>query len=128
MKNIILIISLIYTNLSFAILAYPGDIELYQGENSFIANLKGDEYFSWIENKKGEVIIYNKDSDLYEYAELKEIDGKLEMISSGNLLNLEEQSSGAVDKAPKLDNNSFDKDKLYEIWQRKRKENNLVLD
>ena len=48
--------------------AYQGEIEFKQSDNStFKAQLKGDEWFSWVETKEGYVAKYNAKTKNYEY-------------------------------------------------------------
>lgn len=95
---------------------------------SFEGKLKGDEHFSWIELKNGDIAVYNEASKLYEYAEFKTIDDKLELRASGTYIG-SKKSSVAGKKNISIQSNSkqsFDvsaqKFNLSQIWKRKRQE------
>lgn len=113
MKNIILII--ILTILGYAIPAYNGDMEFKQKDGfTFFGNLKGDEYFSWVEDEQGNVIKYNNNSKNYEYAKLEDANGTIELVPSG--LAVSDVSSSSRSSSAEL----IDKKTLSKIWQKKR--------
>ena len=66
LKNILLLVLL--SSALFGVSASPGEKEFKQGDNSkFKGQLKGDEWFHWIETEDGYVAKYNKKSKDYEY-------------------------------------------------------------
>jgi len=82
MKKLLLIISM--TTMAFCVPAYEGKIEFkHQNGSTFKGYLKGDEYFSWIEDEKKNIVIFNENSKNYEYAKIKYIDGVKSLIPSG---------------------------------------------
>ena len=98
MKKIFLTVLL--TIISFASIAYKGDIEFKQKDGSkFTGNLKGDEWFSWVEDKDGHIIKYNNISQNYEYGEVKEINGSLDLVPSGSIVS-DEVASPSIQTIP----------------------------
>ena len=105
-----------------AVEAYQGDITFTQNDGTtFVGKLKGDEYFHWIEDKHGNLIVYNKKSQRYELGKVVEKEGKLELEATGvPLKRVQKRSLSAT-----LHNNTkrlIDGDVLRKIWQRKREE------
>ena len=109
------------TSMGFAAPAYQGEITFKQQDGStFSGHLKGDEYFSWIEDKQGHMIKYNAYSKNYELAVLTEKNGTVDLVPSGVKVPF-----GLTGKfAPSLvaEQSKIDKDALQKIWKRKRKE------
>lgn len=100
----------------FAVSAFPGPVTFKQHDGGrFIGKLKGDEWFGWIEDQAGHVVIYNKNSKRYEYAKLVEKNSSVDLAPSGiPVVDME-------DRRPKrLNIPSIDKTTLYKIWQQKR--------
>jgi len=113
-----LIIIMLMGSVCFAAPAYHGEIEFKHNDGStFSANLKGDEHFSWIEDKQGNIIKYNKVSKNYEYAEIKINKGKTELVSTGIKVN----KNGELFSPSNL-GETISKEKLFEIWNRKKEE------
>ena len=84
MKIKIFFVLLLCSSNILAAPAAPGYRLFYQADGkSFEAELKGDEYFSWMEDKQGRVIQYNLDSSNYEYSVLIETNGELTLTHSG---------------------------------------------
>ena len=82
MKKIILIIALTVAGVCAP--AYQGEITFIQKDGSnFSGHLHGDEYFSWIEDTQGHIIVFNKQSKNYELAKLKMVDGHMQLLPSG---------------------------------------------
>ena len=109
---------MIVTSMGFAVPAYQGEIEFKQHDNSkFSGHLKGDEYFSWIEDKQGNIVKYNKKSKNYEYTKIEMSNGKAELVATGITVN----ENKASFSTPKIKNNIL-KEKLFEIWTRKKNE------
>ncbi len=49
--------------------AFQGALTLRDSEGEhFYAQLKGDEYLNWFESDTGEILLFNKDKQRYEYA------------------------------------------------------------
>ena len=46
-------------------------------------NILGDEHFNWLETRKGLVVVHNKQNGSYDYAVIKDVDGKATLGSSG---------------------------------------------
>ena len=83
-----LLILTLLSGVLYAVPAYQGEIEFEQHDgSSFKGHLNGDEYFSWIEDKQGHIIKYNKNSKDYEFAKLKTVKGKVELVPSGVKVN-----------------------------------------
>jgi len=82
MKNILLLITLTIAGVCAP--AYQGEIIFSQQDGShFKGHLHGDEYFSWIEDKQGNIVIFNKQSKNYELAKLHMVDGHMQLLPSG---------------------------------------------
>jgi hypothetical protein len=122
MKKIVLIgLTTLYISLGFAVSAIPDDINFEQQDGSiFEGNLKGDEWFSWIEDKNGNIIKYNDDSKNYEYAIIEEVNGEIDLMPSGIMVSSENNNSNA----PSMTITSIRPNikLLGQIWKRKRRE------
>ena len=117
MKKLILIITM--TALGFAVPAYKGEITFTQNDGtSFTGHLHGDEYFSWIKDKEGQVIVFNNQSKNYELAKLKMLDGHMQLFPSGIKVS-DAHKSGAT--FVKMDNSKIKISDLTKIWKEKRK-------
>ena len=106
----------------FSVPAYHGDIEFKQSDGStFTGNLKGDEYFSWVEDKSGHIIQYNDRSKDYEYGIIAEVNGSIELVPSGSKVGASNSNglASASSSAPIMDLN---RSQIFEIWKRKRAE------
>lgn len=67
-----------------AVPAIPRVLEFEQPDGtSFHARKKGDEWFNWTETLDGRVIVHNKTSGFFEYAEIKTVGGKPQLAPSG---------------------------------------------
>ena len=67
-----------------AVPAIPRVLEFKQPDGtSFNARKKGDEWFNWTETLDGRVIVHNKTSGFFEYAEIKTVEGKPQLTPSG---------------------------------------------
>jgi len=114
MKKLLLLCTL--SILSYAVPAYQGNITFKQADGTtFNAHLKGDEYFSWIEDKIGHIIIYNKMSKNYEYAKFEKKNGVQNLIPSGIKI-----GNNTPNYAPSLSKDTHTQEILSEIWKRKR--------
>jgi|GEM_PF-598681 len=104
--------------------AYQGDIEFKNSDGSvFIGKLKGDEWFSWIEDKNGKIIKYNSISKNYEHGKFVDIDGKNQLIPNGVKVGDEpmqtpDTAKTIINKKIVVEKNKLKK--LHDIWQRKR--------
>ena len=106
-KTILLLLTL--ATWSFATSAYHGKITFKQDDGTvFQGQLKGDEWFNWVEDTQGDIILYNNSSKNYEYAETKMENGKMILIPSGNKVGF----SG--------DKTQISHDTLIQIWAEKR--------
>ncbi|CAA6800920.1 MAG: Unknown protein [uncultured Sulfurovum sp.] len=104
------------SSLSFAAPAYHGEMEFIQNDGSkFSGHLKGDEYFSWVEDKQGNVIKFNKVSKNYEYAKLQMSQGEVDIVPSGVKV-----MNAKVPFSPSLSGQNISKEKISEIWKRKK--------
>ena len=117
MRVLILVISLI--TFSFAVLAYVDEVNIKQKDGkTFKAKLKGDEWFNWIEDKRGNVILYNKSSKSYEYAKVIKVGNKLDLIPSGiKIVADNNETNNTLPEIPYVDKNI-----LTKIWKEKREE------
>ena len=112
-----IIILLIIPLATFGVSAYPGKLKFVQDDQqSFYGHLKGDEWFNWIEDEKGEVILYNQVSKAYEYAKYKEENGILDLVPSG----VKVKAFQTGNSASKQNARQLDKTRLPLIWKHKR--------
>ena len=125
--NIFIILILFATNI-LAAPAAPGIKTFTQANGqTFSAELKGDEYFSWMVDNMDRVIQYNSVSTNYEYSLLVETDGDFSLIHSGVVamdytpLGI---SSSTASRAPII---AIDKNKLSQIVQGNRINSDLYL-
>lgn len=103
--------------------AFQGDIEFKNLDGSvFSGKLKGDEWFSWIEDKAGNIVVYNSDKKTYEYGEFIDIDGKTELRSNGIKVGNgpAQTTNNKIDDDKKIVDKKTKLKKLQDIWQRKR--------
>lgn len=114
-----LLVTALLCSALYGVPAYQGEIEFKQKDGSiFKGHLKGDEYFSWVEDKYGHIIKYNKKSKDYEYAKLKEVDGKTDLVPSGIMVS----ESSFLKQGAFVPSVSISKKQLSEIWSRKKSE------
>jgi hypothetical protein len=86
MKMKIFFVLLLLSSNIFAAPAAPGVKNFFQADGtSFLAELKGDEYFSWVVDSLGRVIQLNPSSSNYEYTVIQETNGSLSLGFSGIL-------------------------------------------
>jgi alpha-L-arabinofuranosidase len=112
MKKIALILTLTAT--TYAAPAYIGDLNFQQKDgDSFKGSIHGDEWFNWIEDKKEHIVKFSTKSKNFEYAELKEINGELDLAPSGIKVG---SKLGTLAK----DKSKIDKATLADIWKQKR--------
>ena len=118
MRKLILFVSII--TFAFSAPAFKGSIKFKQNDGStFSGNLKGDEWFNWVEDKHGDIIKYNKKSKNYEYAMVKEVNGSLDLVpSSIKVGNKPKLSNGA--ETTVADSLKIDKEILKKIWKQKK--------
>lgn len=123
MKKIqtLMFISLItLSTVGYAVSAMPGNINFEQKDGStFEGNLNGDEWFSWIKDKNGNIIKYNFDSKNYEYAIIEEVNSEIDLVPSGVAVSPENSSNAPSDSVMTNDNTIK---LLGQIWKRKRNE------
>ena len=123
MKKLLLLICTI--TVAFSAPAFKGEMKFKQDDNStFIGELKGDEWFSWVEDKEGNIIKYNFDSKNYEYAEIKISNGIANLIPAGTEVVETKESNGSVSlsASSRIQAVKIDKKVLAVIWERKRDE------
>ena len=113
--------------MAFAAPALQGDMKFKQKDgSSFTGNLKGDEWFSWVEDKNGNIIKYNFDSKNYEYAEVVVNNGIADLVPAGAEV-VEKNatvrsSSRTVRSTSAVKPIKIDPKVLADIWKRKREE------
>jgi uncharacterized protein YxeA len=80
--------------------------------SSFQAHMQGDEYLSWIETADGEILVYDKKGQNYDYAviadEKLKSSGEKYTKSNGNNLRMARPFR------------SVSKEELYRLWRLKR--------
>ena len=111
-----IILAIAIPSIVSAVPAYKGDIAFKQADKTtFTAKLKGDEWFSWIEDGRGNIITFNKTTKNYEYGIVKTINGFLELVPSGVKANDTTNKSASSRSLKKID-----RDVLSQIWQEKK--------
>ena len=102
----------------YAAPALPSLLEITQPNGAkFKAYLRGDEYFSWWESKKGTVLFRNLKSGYFEYAKISMIDDEEKLVSTGVIFAAVEETSVANARFSKMT-----KLNLGKIWRQKREE------
>ena len=102
----------------FAAPALPNLLEITQPNGAkFKAYLRGDEYFSWWESKKGTVLFRNLKSGYFEYAKISMIDDKEKLVSTGVIFAAGEETSSSSARFSKMT-----KLNLGKIWRQKRED------
>ena len=105
--------SALLSALLFAAPAFQGVRTFIQNDGSgFQAQIKGDEYLNWVETKNGDILIYNKEDQNYDYAVITE--GELK--PSGKKYS----NSGTTSLRRASSFQSLSKQKLYRLWRLKR--------
>jgi len=109
-----IILAVCITTLTYAAPAFTGDIEFKQKDGAtFVGQLKGDEWFNWIEDEKEHIIKYSNRSKNFEYGRLKEINGDVDLVPSGVKV-------GSRLGTLSADQSKIDKSRLIEIWKLKK--------
>ena len=102
----------------FAAPALPSLLEITQPNgDKFKAYLRGDEYFSWWESKKGTVLFRNLESGYFEYAKISMIDNKEKLVSTGVIFLVTKETSVSSARISKMT-----KFNLGKIWRQKRED------
>ena len=102
----------------FAAPALPSLLEITQPNGAkFKAYLRGDEYFSWWESEKGNVLFRNLESGYFEYAKISMIDDKEKLVSTGVIFVEGEETSSSSARFSKMT-----KLNLGKIWRQKRED------
>jgi hypothetical protein len=100
----------------FAVPAAPGLKTFVQPDGtSFLAHLKGDEYFHWIESSDNVVIVKNRKTAYYEYAVIKIIKGEQQLAPSGlifNGINHDRKSASKISPVSRSE--------LRQLWKKAR--------
>jgi len=95
--------------------AFQGKRAFTQPDGSHVTyRNQGDENLHWSESDDGEIIIYNKDSKRFEYAEIKE-----ETLQPSGRLYIKAVPSKKQSRS-KTVTNHLDKEKLYDLYKIKR--------
>lgn len=93
---------------------------------SFEARLRGDEYFSWLELNNGDMVLFNKNSEMYEYAEFITINKRLELKPTGKAVgkNYTHRSQSLLkQKSNKTSfSNAKRNEQISKIWKRNKEE------
>jgi len=117
------LVTALLLTLSFSALsgpAFKGIIEFKQPDGStFQGQLRGDEWFSWIEDSEGNISNYNHSAKRYEYSELREMDENLDLTHSGVAV----QTSTLTNQKSTANASQtyrISEDTLQQIWQQKR--------
>jgi len=98
-----------------AVPAFKGKMKMMQDDGStFNAQIKGDEWFHWVEDSDGNALVFNKESNNYEYGMIEKINGMPTLVASGEAVSEKSSKSGAqrssaVKRVSKKD--------LQEIWK-----------
>ena len=80
----IVIVIMIFVSTLFATMAFNGNISFKNSDNStFTAKLMGDPYFHYVKTPSGDILIYNKTSGNYEYANIDTRGSHPKLVPSG---------------------------------------------
>jgi hypothetical protein len=111
--------TLILAGSLYAVPAYQGEISFKQQDGSaFNGTLKGDEWFHWIEDNNGHVIVYNRKNKTYEFGMLKLINGSYELLPSG--IAVVSQNKKYENRTLPVNVGNIDHNTLSQIWKNKR--------
>ena len=117
-----LIIYSFFINQIYAVPAYPGNIIFKQTDGStFIGKLKGDEWFNWIESENGHIVLRDRNTYEFQYAQINIINGSKRLEPSGIKFTSERRQektnelSSASQRIPIIQKSS-----LYEMWDEAR--------
>ncbi|MCK5848170.1 MAG: hypothetical protein KAH01_03100 [Caldisericia bacterium] len=112
-----IILAIAIPSIVSAVPAFTGTIEFKQADNStFSAKMQGDEWFNWIEDKKGNIITFNPQTKSYEYGIIKKVDGALELVPSG----IQAADKPLISNASSNTIEKIDRATLQQIWKEKR--------
>ena len=101
----------------FSIEAFQGNMKFKNDDNTtFDAHLFGDEWFSWIENRHKDIIVYNNESKNYEYARLE---NEVELKATG--IKVTSENGNFLEKLTYI-KFKIDRKYLEDIWKKKREE------
>jgi len=75
--------------------------------DTFVAKQKGDEYLHWVETSKGDILIYNKKTDNYDYVTIE----KDELIPSSVSYRKDVRKVRAINRAD-----------ILKLWKKKREQ------
>lgn len=74
----------IFTGTLFASMAFNGNISFKNGDNStFTGKLMGNPFFHYVKTTSGDVLVFNKKSGNYEYANIDNSGSHLKLVPSG---------------------------------------------
>jgi len=98
--------------------AYQGEITFKQKDGStFKGHLHGDEYFSWIKDTQGHIVVFNNKSKNYELAKLQTTNKHLQLLPTGvKALDANQTNISSVKKLI----NQIKMEDLKKIWKEKR--------
>ena len=122
MKSILRLFTLsaLIAGIGYAVPPYPGKVNFRQKDGrTFSGRLKGDEWFHWIEDRSGHVILYNRKTQRYEYARVLERNGTaVDLVPSGIPVapTRTSRASAVQAKLPVVD-----KKTLHTLWKEKRR-------
>lgn len=69
---VFLVLGLMSVPAAQATTAYPGLLEKFQPDGTKVLfRVRGDEYYSWLEDQNGYTVVYNQATNAYVYAELQ---------------------------------------------------------
>ena len=112
-----LIIWIMVCQIIWAIGAITEEVILTQDDGTtFRAHIRGDEYFTWIETKSGDILLYSNERKRYEYAKVVKDNKGERLVPSG--IKYLPLASAAMGVAPYLSQPS--KKKLYAIWKQRK--------
>ncbi len=97
--------------------AFSGVREFKQADGTtFRAHLGGDEHLNWVESENGDILVFNKSSNNFEYATIE--NKKLKASGTKYM-----KPSSLRSLAPRAVNiKKVSKDELSALWQSKRRD------
>ena len=114
---LITILSL-FTKSTIAVPAFPGHIVFKQNDGTtFVGKQFGDEWFNWIEAEDGNIVLRDRESHEFRYAEIVSFRGKRKLEPSEIKFNINKNQKKSSDISNNLKQIPvIKKSDLYDMW------------
>ena len=117
-----------FTKSSFAVPAFPGHIVFKKNDGTtFVGKQFGDEWFNWIEAEDGNIVLRDRESHEFRYAEIVSFQGQRKLEPSEIKFSIERSQKKSGDISKKLKQIPvIKKSDLYDMWtEAKIRANNI---